>query len=132
MEINKFLERFHLFYDSVIRNVKISFQNKSSATSIEIIISARDRDNVILENAGWVNVFIEIDEVIEFNFCEYSKESYQVLSNGLHIIEAKNFLYFDFGFHIDVPKNFKEFKKSNFYVVGKNLTWTVKDYQDFS
>ncbi len=132
MEINKFLERFHFFYDSVIRNVKISFINESVAANIEVIISVRDRDNETLENDRWVNVSIEIDEVVEFNFRESSKESYQVLSNGLHILEAESLLYFDFGFHIDAPNNFKEFKKSNFYVVGKNLTWAVEDYQDFS
>ena len=130
MKIDKFLERFHFFYDSVIRNVKISFRDESVATNIEIIISARD--NEYLENDSWVNVNLKIDEVVEFNFRENSKESYQVLSNGLHILETENFLYFDFGFHIDAPDNVEEFKKSSFYVVGKNLTLTIQDYQDFS
>ena len=128
MKINKFLERFNFFYDSVIRDVKISFRSDSSATNIVIIISTRDIET--LENDGWVNVKLEINEVEGFDFRENSKESYQLLSNGLHILESDCLFYFDFGFHIDMPKSFKEMKKSKFCVVGKSFDWEVETYRE--
>ncbi len=129
MKINKFLERFNFFYDSVIRDIKISFRNDYSATNIVIIISVRDIET--LENDGWVNVKLAISEVEEFHFRENSKESHQVLSNGLHILESEYLFYFDFGFHIEMPESIKEFKESKFYVVGKHFNWKVELHEDF-
>lgn len=129
MEINKFLERFNFFYDSVIRDVRISFRNSSSATNIKVIISTRDKET--LENDGWINVLIEINEVVEFNFRESFKESYQVISNDLHILEYEESVYFDFGFHSNTPKIHEEYKKSNFYVIGKRFDWKVEKYQEY-
>ena len=129
MEIDKFLERFNFFYDSIIRDVKISFRNSSFSTNIKIIISAKDNESS--QNNGWVNVNIEIDKVTEFNFRESAKESYQVLSSGLHILELTGLFYFDFGFYVDAPQKSEEFKESNFYIVGQNLSWKVELYQEF-
>jgi len=130
MKTNKFLERFNFFYGSVIRDVKISFRNPSFATNVKIIISTRDKETS--ESGSWVNVSVEIDKVTEFNFRETSKESYQVLSNGLHILESEGLFYFDFGFHADAPKSSEEFKESNFYIVGQSLNWKSEPYQEFS
>lgn len=128
METDKFLERFNFFYDSVIRSVRVWFRNENSSTKLSITISTRDKESYA--DGGWVNVNIEISEVTEFNIAESSRESYQVISDGLHILQSEDLLFFDFGFHTDTPEVSEEFKKSKFYVVGKNLTWIVQAYQE--
>ena len=129
MKINNFLERFNFFYDSIIRDVEIRFRNSSFPAKIKVIISTRDKETK--KNEGWVDVKIEITEAVEFNFRESSKESYQVISNGLHIMESDALVYFDFGFHTDVSESPKEFRKSNFYIIGKSFDWAVEDYKNF-
>ena len=112
MEINNFLKQFNFFYDSVIRRVGISFRNGDFTTNVEVIISTRDSKTV--ENDSWVNVAIKISEVTEFNFRESSKESYQIISDGLHILESEKSVYFDFGFYSDAPKNSEEIQEIKF------------------
>ncbi len=125
MEVSNFLDRFYFFCDSVIRNIEVSFRNITSPTIIKVIISVRDKQAT--KNDDWVNVEIKISEVIEFNLQESFKESYQVISHGLHILESDERIYFDFGFHIDPPNISEEFKESNFYVVGKQFDYKVEN-----
>lgn len=126
-DIDTFIQRFYSFYDSVIRKIEIKFRNSSQATSVEILISTRDMQTK--ENGGWVNVLLRIEEVSAFNFCENTKESYQVLSDGLKIGNGDvEVLYFDFGYFDDLPKDSEKLKSSKFYVIGKDFAWEVREY----
>lgn len=122
-EISRFLNRFYYFDDSVIRNIFIQFGHKVTLT-----LSTKDAEEPL--NNGWVNVILEINDVTEFSFQESSKESYQVLSNNLHITFSNGLYFLDFGYFIDKPKDLPEYKKSKFYLVGKTLSWKVTDYQE--
>lgn len=128
MEISEFLERFCFFDDAVIREIDINFRNALHLTKVRIVLSARDKTYPL--NDHWVNVVIEIEDVINFTFLETDKISYQVLSNGLHIGKAGELISFDFGFFIDAPENFIEYKDSKFYVVGKKFKWSTTEYQE--
>lgn len=127
-QVDEFLNRFYSFYDSIIRNLNISFRNSLHPTKIEIVISCKDR-NLETDDA-WVNVTLEIFDVTEFSFYQSGQEDYQVISNGIHILYLDETYYFDFGYHIDKPDNVYELKESKFYVAGKELKWNVSHYQE--
>lgn len=127
-ETKDFLERFYSFYDSIIREIEVHFRSKLEPTRARIFISSRDKEATSEKN--WVNVVIEISEVSDFAFVENSKESYQVLSNGLHILNDHEFIMIDFGYHIETPENYDEFRQSKFFIVGKEMTWSVMDYKE--
>lgn len=126
---NDLLERFYNFYDAVVRKISIGYQNSLEEKKIEVILSVRDKQLSFNED-DWVNVVINILGVTQFAFRENERESYQVLSSGLHILNTEKLLYLDFGYFVDTPEYQDEFVESEFYIVGKTLNWKVIDYQE--
>jgi hypothetical protein len=126
LEVQKFKERFCSFYDSIIRAVTVEFRNVKSVAKVTVTLSARDLETD--SNDNWVNVTIKVSGVSELAFYESPKESYQVLSNGLHILNFENLMCFDFGYHIDEPNNIAEFRESKFYVIGEEFEWIISNY----
>lgn len=125
-ETVKMLERFYGCDDGVIRNVNVFFTTTTRPTQITVILSVRDKE--VQSSHSWVNLCLNLTDVKEFRVMDSSKQSYQVLSNGLHIQHFDGFFFIDFGFHVDAPAIASEFRSSNFYFVTRLLSWEVRQY----
>lgn len=127
-KISDLLERFHNFDDSMIRKVNITFRKSPKEPWAEIALSCRDMHS--LPEGEWVNVVIEILDLIEFNISEASKECLQVLSSGLHIMKSEGVFLFDFGYLGDTPESSSEYRDSKFYFAAANFDWSVRAYEE--
>ena len=128
MEFEGFLERFNKFRDSVIRGVHIRFRNPAEVSSISVEISTRDRESS--ETGEWRNVVLIVEDVSEFSFQESSKASYQVISDGLNILQSDDLIYIDFGHFSDPPDRAVEIRNSPARIIGKHLSWRVEPYRE--
>lgn len=123
IESQSFLQRFYCFNDAVIRRVDIKYRD-----SVSFIISAQDSKRP--EDDRWVNVELVIDGVTEFHLNESGKESWQVLSEDLRIVEADGELIFDFGYFDKQPADLTAMRQSKYCVIGRSFSWTVCPYSE--
>ena len=130
MEFERFLERFNQFCDSVIRSLDVRFRNREEVNSISVEISTQDRESS--ETNQWCNVVLLIEDVSEFSFQESSKASYQVISDGLNILQSDGLICIDFGHFSDTPVDAVEIRKSPVHIIGKHLSWRVEPYREFN
>jgi hypothetical protein len=126
--IDEFIERFHSFNDGVIRTILVSYRNSSAGAEAQLGISVRD--SASHDNDSWVNVRIKASDVTEFSFHETDKESYQVLSSGLHVTWIDGVFFLEFGDCIDISEEVSEIRKSKFYLAAKLIEWEVAPYQE--
>jgi hypothetical protein len=127
-DCQSFLDRFWSGSDGVIRSFSISFQYRSQeATRGTVTLSVRDSQSQ--QNEGWVNLVVEMGDVIEFAFREGST-SYQVISSEIHIAQFSSVFFIDFGGCIEQPKDVHGFRASDFYCASRTIYWKVEPYQD--
>jgi hypothetical protein len=123
-----FLDRFCGGSDGVIRSFTITFRYRlQKETSGIVCISVKDIQ--CEENEGWVNLVIELNDIVEFTMRE-STISYQVISSEIHILESDGLLYIDFGGCVEQPSSVNEIRKSEFYCASKLASWRLEPYRD--
>lgn len=128
-----FLQRFHQFYDSVIRKVEITFRYHGSRSKAMILLTTRDAETVTHD--GWVNVRLQIDDVTQFRCTEDYNTTYAVLSEAMHIWASEDRIFIDFGGSAIVSEEEKwqnedAFRRSAFYFAGRTVTWYVEEYSE--
>ena len=126
--IKSFLERFYSFSDAVIKDISLSFRRSGELGKASVELSCRDEESTSADK--WINLIIHLKEVVEFAIHESERESYQVLSNELHILKSEDLLFIDFGALVDEPTTSGELRESRFYFVCKDLAWEAVDYRD--
>jgi hypothetical protein len=124
MEIADLLQQFHNFDDGVLRRIEVNFRNADSQSKILIELSARNEDS------QWTNVQLEIAEVTDFRIADGGRGCYQVLSDGLRILnlDKKVVLLFNEPNH-DIL-NVSSVLDEPLYVVGESITWTITEYSE--
>lgn len=127
-EAEKFLDRFYRFYDGVIRKVDITYRNSPGTTCAEIEISARDAHSV--PEGNWLNVLLKITGVSEFTFFEGHNVTYQVMSDGLYILQSDGLYFLTLGSSYP-PENAEEYRESKFYLAGTDFEWSVRAYEEY-
>ena len=120
------LDRFHSFYDGVIRSWHFFFGLPGEGLKFQVVISTRDKSTT--DNNGWANVVFEIEQVSEYRLQDRPKHRHQVLSNGIHFGEYDGNIFIDVGSLLDDPDGLEEFRTSEWYVAGRLLNYDVKAY----
>lgn len=116
-ELTAWNERFASFNDAVLKSWSVNF---ATATPIlETVIQTQDRESA----SGWSLVRIRLSGVTSLRFCDGSKASYQVFSNGLHTLFDAGCVALEFGDSIDVPESLSELMTSPCHVVANTLEW---------
>lgn len=118
-----FLERFYHCHDGVVRDVRVHFATKK----VMVILSVQDRETQ--ENEGWVNLTLEIKDLVEFILIE-GKSTCAVISDTLQIGFFDGAIYVDFCPYTEAPRGIDDFRKSLFLVAGKRCVWSVSSYDD--
>jgi hypothetical protein len=117
-----FLERFYSFNDALLRRVEHSY-SPSGHKQTTITISGRDQQS----ETGRSNVTLVIHDVSEIGFRE-GKDTRQVLSDGLTVAWFDERVWCDFSPYATEPESLDDFRRSDFYVVGKGLSWRTAPY----
>lgn len=121
--LDKFLERFSHCYDGLIRDVRINFPTKK----VSITCSVKDQNNQVDE--GWVNLTLEIENMIELTVVE-RQSTCIVLSDGLQVGFFNDQVYLDLCPYTEEPDSIDDFKKSDFLVVGERCSWSLAAYNE--
>ena len=119
----EFLKRFYSFNDAVIRGLELHYA-ASGKKRVSVTLSARDEES----GQAWCNVVVVIDDVSEITFRE-GRATCQVLSSGLVVMWLDESVWCDFSPSIE-PNSIEEFRQSDFYVVGRVVTWRADPYSD--
>lgn len=122
--LSAFLNRFCSFSDAVVRRLEHRYF-ASGRQRTTVTVSSQDQQ----ATQGWSNVVIVIDDVSEVVFRE-GMTSCQVLSSGLYITWLDGNLWCDFSPYTSQPSSVEDLRRSDFYVVGKVLTWDVEQFSD--
>jgi hypothetical protein len=118
----EFLERFYSFNDALIRRVEHRYL-ASGGRETTLTISGRDQQS----STGRSNVVVVISEVSEICFRE-GNSTRQVLSDGMTVAWFDGVVWCDLSPYTSEPDSIDDFRKSDFYVVGKVLTWRIEAY----
>lgn len=124
MDVEVFLNRFNHFYDSVVRSFCATFSTESNSISVRVELSAQE------ETSGWTNLVLEVEEVTSFQFINTPKANYQVLSDGLNLLEKEGLFYIDFGHFDETPTDTQEFLKSPAHIIGRCFDWKIIPYSE--
>jgi hypothetical protein len=129
----EFLERFYDCDDGVIRSIDISYPygwftrpnpGEKETTRANILLSVRDK----LSNAGWCNLVLMLSEVLELKVAEPHGGNNSVLSDGLKLAWFDGSVFIDLSLNGNDLKSIDGFRRSNRYVVAKELRWRVEEY----
>jgi hypothetical protein len=126
---DNFLAKFNHGYDGVVRAVQLKFSPAEELGHAIVTLSVR-RSGAKKNRNGWVNLRLSIDAVEEFSLRESSKESFRVLSSGLHIGSFGELLFFDFAPYSVCPAGMEDYRRSGFYVAGRSFTWREEPYSE--
>jgi hypothetical protein len=74
-------------------------------------------------DSGWSTVRLILSEVVHFEYFRSTKISYDVLSNGLHIVSQGNWIGVEFGDFVNAPSCLDELKKSPCHIVASKISW---------
>jgi hypothetical protein len=122
--LSEFLDRFWAFNDAVIRRIQHCYIPGGTQQS-SITLSTKDQDS---EN-DWSNVTLVITGVSEILFRE-GVSTRQVLSDGLSLKWINGQFWCDFSPHSSDPEDEAEIRRSDFYIAGATLNWTVAPYAE--
>lgn len=120
--LSGFMERFDSLNDAVIQRIE-HFYATSSCQQTCLTLSGWDHE----VDAGRSDIVIVIDGVSEIVFRE-GKSTRQVLSDGLTVAWIDGSVWCDFSPYTSEPASLDDLRRSDFYVVGKSLTWRTEDY----
>lgn len=120
------LSRFHDFDDALVRDVRIVIGPSRESRKAVIALEARDIESEADE--GWGQVVLKVAGLTEYRLVENELESHYVLSLGLKIKLLDGIYFFDFGPDTDEPETLDDFRRSGFYVAGRDFSWVVKPY----
>jgi hypothetical protein len=109
--------RFESFSDAVIKRWLVAFDRGSPV--LESVIEAQDQ----CSPTGWSFVTIRLSGVSSLRLSEGPKASYQVLSNGLHVVFDAARVGVDFGHSIDTPDSLSVVMTSPCHAVAVALEW---------
>lgn len=122
--VRTFLDRFNSFNDAIVRRIEHRF-GVSGHQRTTLTVSSQDEQS----ETGWSNVVIVVENVFEITFRE-GKSTRQILSDGLTISWFKDDVWCDLSPYASNPAAVNEFRRSDFYVAGKSLTWRVEEYSE--
>lgn len=120
------LSRFHNFDDALVRDVHLVIGPSRDSRRVTIALEARDTESD--GDEGWVQVVLKVTGLTEYRFVENEKESCYVLSLGLKVKCFDHIHFFDFGPDSDEPDSREDFRRSQFYLAGRDFSWVVKPY----
>ena len=118
--LNEHLQRFGNYNDAVIRYMAVEY--RKSEADLHLAIDAQDTAN---KESGWTRITLTLRSCSLIRFVQSSRESYQVLSNGMHIIFAGGMIGIDLGHFVDSPESLNELQQSPCCGVGKDLFWAA-------
>jgi len=124
-EYSSFLERFYGFNDTVIRSIRLAF-NDNGTQRLELRISAQD--STIKDADKWVCVTVIVEGISEILIHEQVQTTIQVISHGLHILTLDDMFGLEFGGATDAPNSLLNIRESDAFVVGKKLLFNVSSY----
>jgi hypothetical protein len=120
--LRRFLDRFYSFNDAVIRRLELHYA--TGHNRVAVTLSAQDQQS----SQGWCNVVLVVEDVSEIAFRE-GKATCQVLSSGLVVTWFDENVWCDFSPDLE-PETTDEFRQSDFYVVGRTLSWRAEPYSE--
>jgi hypothetical protein len=117
-----FLDRFNSFNDAIIRRIDHRY-GASGQQQTTLTLSTQDKQSEV----GWSNVVIVMDNVAEILFRE-GASTRQILSDGLTVAWFQGNVWCDLSPYCTDPETMEDFKQSDFYISGQNITWSVESY----
>lgn len=124
MQALDLLEKINNFGDGQIMEMKFSWNSSANQECFEFLISLPNNQLGISE------VSVIVEAVQKFKILhDREKLNYQVLSNGLHVAKISDLWAVEFGCFADPPINMNELCESNFYVLGKSISFRTGDFQ---
>ena len=122
---SSFLKRFYEFNDTVIRSIRLAFDDDGTR-SLELLISAQD--STIKDDDKWVCVTVIVEGISEILVHEHVQTTIQVISHGLHILTLDDMFGLEFGGATDTPNSLSNLQESDAFVIGKKLLFNVSPY----
>lgn len=119
-QLNSWTQRFISFNDAVLKAWCVEYTPTS--TILDIRLETQD----IESPSGWSQVKFRLFDVFSMKYADGPKATYQVLSNGLHILFESDQIALEFGNFIDSPESFSELVLSPCHVVAEKLEWGVE------
>lgn len=123
MQISDFLKKINNFGDGLIKEIKFHWNSSGNQECFEFLISLPENQ------LGMHEIFIVVDGVRKFKFLhDREKLNYQVLSNGIHVTKFGDLWSMEFGCFADPPRDIDELCESDFYVMGKEISFKNGDF----
>lgn len=119
-----FLDRFCSLYDAVLKRLEHEFRvDGAQLSKVELLV--QDAESA----AGWSNMTLSIANVSELLFRE-GASTRQVLSDGITILWKNQHVWCDLSPYASTPTSIEEIRRSDFYLVGTSISWSVSPYND--
>lgn len=119
----RLLSRFDDCNDAVVREVSLRVGGPSGSNTAVVKLAARDMESS--EARRWVQLQLTVSGLREFHLLESPRESSYVLSMGLKVGRFDGLFFLDFGPYTDEPEGVEDYRRSHFYVAGKDFRWRV-------
>ncbi|HEY8599927.1 MAG TPA: hypothetical protein VIL85_15930 [Thermomicrobiales bacterium] len=126
-----FLDRYQHFYDGLLRRLQLHFARSQDAQCGSephgVTIECSVIENSSTATDSWVNIIMDIEEVSEIRLI-LGNHTWTVLSGGLSIGFIGDNTYL--AFNEDEAVTREDFIRSNFLIIGKRCTWTIRPYRE--
>jgi hypothetical protein len=121
-DIDSWRGRFFSFNDGVIRRCRSEFVE--GGFTIDFDVEAQDAENAA---SGWSLVSIRLLKCSSIRVAYDSNISFDVLSNGIHILSDGTQIGLEFGEFADEPQSLAELMTSPRHAVAAFIEWSVRD-----
>lgn len=116
-DVDTFLDRFHRFYDAVVRRVSLDFESRP--LTCVVVVDAQDS----LSASGWARVELHVGQVRSFRF-EQGLKVFEVLSSGIQLGWQAGDVVLVLDAYPDDP-GLPDLTSNSAYVVGAWCRWAA-------
>lgn len=128
-DVEAFLSKFYHCADGVLREVRLDFISPTHKPCGFVELSTRDSKGS--GESGWVNLRLQVENLVEFRLSKGDREDCVVLSDGIRIHHVGGGVFLDLGGgEAPEPGTPEQHRASSFYLAGEALLWELVAYRE--